>query len=378
MKAKSIKGISTEEIKIELNNSLSEGLKPTLAIVFISVTQEWEAVRDLLDKEKIVIFGATTDTEFTEQGIGDKGIVILLLNLNPSYFKVILNEIEKDSGLESGNQIAEVGITAFSNPAFIISGAHIESPVELIVKGIVEKSGIDIIIAGGMCGSIETFEGTVFTNKSSSSMGMLSLILDRDKVDVKGIAVSGWKPVGTEKTITKYIEPWVHTIDNKPAMDVIQKYIGGEIMEDDDSEKIIRLNSTYPLQIKRKSGGPAMRPTLLFNKENKSVFIGGPIKQGDVFRFSLPPDFEVIETVIKSAQDIKETELPDADAMIVFSCVGRLESLGPMASKEIEGLAETWGKPMAGFFSLGEFGKVDGGIPEFHGTTCSWVALKEK
>jgi small ligand-binding sensory domain FIST len=44
----------------------------------------------------------------------------------------------------------------------------------------------------------------------------------------------------------------------------------------------------------------------------------------------------------------------------------------------LEGLAGTWKKPMAGFFSLGEFGSVAGGKPEFHGTTCSWMALKEK
>jgi class 3 adenylate cyclase len=38
----------------------------------------------------------------------------------------------------------------------------------------------------------------------------------------------------------------------------------------------------------------------------------------------------------------------------------------------------TWNKPMAGFYSLGEFGKVDDSPPQFHGTTVSWVALKEK
>ncbi len=70
--------------------------------------------------------------------------------------------------------------------------------------------------------------------------------------------------------------------------------------------------------------------------------------------------------------------MPDADALIVFSCVGRLGSLGPMVSAEIEGLAATWNKPMIGFFSLGEFGKVDDSQCEFHGTTVSWVALKEK
>ena len=49
-----------------------------------------------------------------------------------------------------------------------------------------------------------------------------------------------------------------------------------------------------------------------------------------------------------------------------------------MAEDEIKGLAKTWEVPSAGFFSFGEFGRVQGGKPEYHGTTCSWVALKEK
>jgi len=74
----------------------------------------------------------------------------------------------------------------------------------------------------------------------------------------------------------------------------------------------------------------------------------------------------------------KETELPEADVMIIFTCIGRIITLGPMAEDEIKGLAQTWEKPTAGFFSLGEFGRVEGGRPEYHATTCSWVALKER
>jgi len=47
-------------------------------------------------------------------------------------------------------------------------------------------------------------------------------------------------------------------------------------------------------------------------------------------------------------------------------------------SEELEGLASTWDKPLIGFFSMGEFGKLDDDQPEFHGTTVSWVAIKEK
>jgi small ligand-binding sensory domain FIST len=122
-----------------------------------------------------------------------------------------------------------------------------------------------------------------------------------------------------------------------------------------------------------------MRPTLLANLEDQSILCGGIVENGDVFRFSLPPDFEVIDKVIESSIEIKKNKMPDADALIVFSCVGRFASLGPMINYELEGLTKTWHKPMIGFFCLGEFGKAErGDKAEFHGTTCSWVALKEK
>ena len=43
MKAKSIKGKSTEEIQSALQQSMADGFKPTLAIVFISKSQDRKA-----------------------------------------------------------------------------------------------------------------------------------------------------------------------------------------------------------------------------------------------------------------------------------------------------------------------------------------------
>ena len=44
MKAKSIKGKSTEEVKTALENSMEDGFKPTLAIAFISKSQDRTAI----------------------------------------------------------------------------------------------------------------------------------------------------------------------------------------------------------------------------------------------------------------------------------------------------------------------------------------------
>jgi len=61
MKAKSIKGKSPEEIQNALAESVSDGFNPTLAIVFLSVKQDRNAVCKILDKENIAVFGATTN-----------------------------------------------------------------------------------------------------------------------------------------------------------------------------------------------------------------------------------------------------------------------------------------------------------------------------
>ena len=374
MKAKSIRGSSVEEIQSELRLCMTDDYKPTLAFVFLTKIEEIDAITAMMDVTSISIFGVSTSQKFCEQGIEEEGIVVLLMDINPKHFKIIVKDFDAATAYATACEIGTVGKEMFNHPAFIISTADLRTPGEDVIRGIVDKAGIEVPVIGGASGEPINFLGTVFTNHSKSNFGMISLIIDEDKIDVKGVAVSGWKPVGTEKKITKSEGIWIYTIDNEPAIDVIRKFLGKEMLEIDKLEGL----DSFPLQIQRKGGKPMMRPIVLWNNDNKAIMVGGPVEEGAVFRFSLPPDLEVIDTVIASTKTIKENELPEADAMLVFSCVGRLSSLGPMLDSELDGLAATWNVPMAGFFSLGEFGKLDDTRPEFHGTTVSWVALKEK
>ena len=378
MQAKSIKGKSTEEIKNALQQSMADDFKPTLALVFLSAVNEIETVCSLLDKNGIAIFGASTFAEFTEQDAENSGIAVMLLDINPAYFKIVLKDNGEGSGYEIGRHIGEAGTKTFTNPAFIISTANYKIPGALIIKGMVEKAGADVTIVGGKAGEMINMEAKVFTNTQSSGNAIISLILDQDKISLKGMAASGWKPAGTEKRITHCIGPWIYTIDGQPAFDIVKKFLGTDILEDKNKEGIVKLNIIYPLQLYREGGSPYMLPILLANTEDNSVMLAEAVPEGSLFRFSMPPDFDVIDMVIKSSLEVKEKEMPDADALVIFSCIGRLGSLGPMASAEVEGLAGIWNSPMIGYYSLGEFGRVANGKPEFHGTTVSWIAIKEK
>ena len=379
MKAKTIKGTSVDDIQLALSASLADGYKPTLAIVFISVKQDREAVSRLLNDKGIQIFGSTTSGEFIGSEISQGGIVIMLLDINPEYFKVLFMETGEQTTLENAKQIGLAGKNNFTNPAFIIASGWLTQDGENIVEGITNGFGADVIIFGGMAGDDLVLDGPlVFTNNQSSSKGLLALIIDEDKIQINGIATCGWKPIGTTKTITKSEGNIVYTIDDKPALDMILKYLGVDYDFDSGKEIVTQLGALYPLQMEREGLAPVMRTAMFANRIDRSLICAGNVPQGAKVRFSLPPDFDVIDTVVAECTDLKNEMQNEADAVIMFSCISRYLSFGVMTSEEIERIANVWNAPLIGFFSYGEFGKSKNGKHEFHNNTCCVVVLKEK
>ena len=379
MKAKIITGNSTDEIQAALDESTKDGFKPTLAIITLTRIENTENIRSIFDSNGIEIFGITTAQKFTHKGIESDDIVAMLMDMKPENFSIVLNDFGNSSAYEAGYKAGITGKNLFVNPGFIISPIDFKMSGDELIRGLTDAAGMDVPIMGGVAGNPKDLSGILFTNSSSSKGGLVALIIDRDKILINGLAVSGWKPVGTTKKITKSEGSWVFTIDDEPAMNVIQRFLGDEIISSTNhANGLLPTDLGYPLQFQRAAGNVIMKPALFFNTVDRSVMIGGEVKEGELFRFSLPPDFDVIDKVVESTRTIKEKHMPEADAMLIFSCVGRLGTFGPMITSEIEGLAATWNKPMLGFFSLGEFGKLDEGPCEWHGTTVSWVALKEK
>ena len=108
MKAKSIRGSSTEEIDIALKQTLAAGFKPTLAIVFLSVKQDREAICKLLDRAGIAIYGASTNGEFTDEGITKESVAMLLLDMNPDSFTILFSEYPEKKYRKTTQVMAQV------------------------------------------------------------------------------------------------------------------------------------------------------------------------------------------------------------------------------------------------------------------------------
>ena len=385
MKAKTISGNSPDQLGAALRECMNDGFRPTLAIVFISVKQDREAVSALFRGAGIDMIGATSAGEFIEAHESGGGIVAMLLDLDKSRYRILFQEIGNHTLQSTAQRLMESAYESFANPAFILlstyhSGQGTTIDGESLIRYLEEIAGPGLNLFGGMAGDDITFEGTyVFTDSQVTDYGVAALVLDESKVSFRGMALSGWKPIGISRTITKSDGTLVYTIDDQPAFETYLRFLG---VDPASVKSQINFFSTeaihYPLQLEREGREPMMCNPIGYDEEKGALIFESKVPTGTSFRFSTPPDFDIVETVLGKAEALKSETGEGAEALLIFSCAGRLSALGPMAQQENDGLHAIWEAPMAGFYTYGEFGRALNGKHEFHSTTNSWVALKEK
>lgn len=378
MTAKSIKGNSAEEIRAALQQSMVADFKPTLVIVFLSLHVDRKSVSKIFDDEGIPIFGATTNGQFIDEETKSAAIVVLLLDIHPEYFYLSFEEFPEKNYREKTRAVAKKSLEQFARPAFLIASSNTETDAEELLLGFEDIIGKHVNVYGGGAGDDYTFsEQFVFTNKKESNRGIVVLVLDEDKIKIKGRATCGWNAVGTVRTVTKSEGNHVYTVDDIPVLDLTAKYGGIQNVTPENTGLILEIASTFPLQMQREKGDPVMRPGLQIDWNDRSFYCSGSVPQGSKVRFSLPPDFDVVDKVINGVEELKSTEMSEADAVIVFSCAGRQVALGPMIQEEMEGVKNVWNVPMVGMFSNAELGRATGGNLEMHNLTTCVVAMKE-
>lgn len=367
------------EIEAALQEIITDDFVPTLGICFISKSVDRSAISDILDKRDIRIFGCTTNGEFTDEQTEKHSAAILLLDMNRDHFEIYFEEYPDKNYRELARSFAQKAKEKFSVPAFLLGTSNSSADGEEILRGIEEISGLEVNAFGGAAGDDYSFSETfVFTNNRDSNNALVTIVLDESKVEIKGIATCGWKAVGTERLVTKSEGNHVYTVDDQPVLDLTAKYGGIENVKPENSNLLVEIAANFPLQLQREKGDPVMRPGLVVDWSDRSFYTSGTVPQGSKVRFSLPPDFDVMDKVVNSVENLKATEMPEADAVVVFSCAGRILSLGPLMSQEIEGVKRVWNVPMAGMFSNAELGRATGGKLEMHNLTTCVIALKEK
>ena len=362
---------SVEEIEPYLQRVCQEGLAPTLAIVFSSVAHPMDEVKAAFARSDLEVFGASTDGEIVNDEIHEGSIAVMLLDMGRDAYGLSLFDGEGKSSMQVGQDVAEWARTVYDNPALMVMSAGLHADGEQIVNGITDTMGREVPLFGclsGFSSGIPTVETFVFSASQVLSNGVVALVFDRNVIELQGIAASGWKGIGTPKTITKAEGNMVYRIDDEPALDIYNKYLN---IGDDPT-----LAREYPLLLIRDDGSFVMRAVMLVN-EDKSITYGGSVPEGAKVRFSMSPGPEIIEHAVEQMAEFNQ-KIPRADAIVLFSCAARYVALGPMVEDEISRVRKLWNVPLAGFFTFGEIGPGLEGRCDFHNNTLVPVLIHEK
>ena len=385
MRAKSIKGNSVEAIQVALQDCMLDGFQPTLAIVFISVKQDRKAISELLHQNQIDVFGCTSCGEFTGDHHSDGEMVMLLLDIDRQYYRLLLVE-GKDTTVEAAaSTLAEQALHQFRSPTFLLSCTGVFADGEYfdgdtLVRVLVDQLGRDCVFFGGMAGDDWAIKNSyVFTTQQESGHAIAALVFDGDRVTLQGIATHGWKPLGLSRKVTKSIGSKIYSIDGQPAVEMYLKYLGMEKKNGDENFDLFKdLSIHFPFIARRKDGETIIKSPRSIDRESNALVMDIEMEEGSEFYFTIPPDFEISDEIIAEADEMKKSLDSQPDALLIFSCAGRPPVLGPLTVMENEGLAKVWELPMAGFYTYGEFGRTRNGQQHFHSAMCCWVTIKEK
>lgn len=361
---------SLGQLEAGIRGALKQGKTPTLGIVFCSVVHQLNELGKLFAKYNIDLFGATSSGEIANEKVYEESITVMLLDIDREYYKLKIFDAQGITSYRTGQDVAELAKTVFERPAFMIVSAGLHADGEQIVKGIIDEMGYQVPLFGGFAGDDLRMQGTfVFSTSQVIPNGVVALIVDRNAIELHGMAVSGWKAIGTPKTITKADGNVVYTIDDQPALEVYKKYIGVTGISADHT-----LAAEYPLFLEREDGSSVLRAAMLVN-EDKSMVYAGTVPEGARVRFSMPPGFEVVECAVEKFSTFNQ-QIPRADAVVLFSCKARHLVLGPMVEDEISAICKLWNVPLVGFFTYGEIGPNSAGRCDFHNDTLSLVLIQ--
>jgi hypothetical protein len=180
--------------------------------------------------------------------------------------------------------------------------------------------------------------------------------------------VRGWTPASPIYTVTRADGRILHEIDGEPAADWYRRLftLDGELAP------LPETANRFPLILE----GPPERQGLYrslraFDEPPGAVTLWGEVRTGDHVRLGMGNDQSLVSTAAELAGG-------NADAAILWSCVGREQVLGERAGDEIAAIHRGLGEvPLSGFFSFGEIGPTPGGSLAFYNHTAVLVLLSE-
>lgn len=217
-------------------------------------------------------------------------------------------------------------------------------------------------VVGGYAGH-NALDCFVSFNEKITSDGVVGIEFEGEFLKASCYSHLGWQPIGKEMTITKVDGLRVYTIDNIPAYQVYQKYLGLNTFGDFSSAV------EYPLLANRQGFLIAGTPHVHY--QDDSIAFAAELFEGEKVRLSFGDVGRISEDIARLCQEIRQYPV---ESIFVYSCESRrgfLQELSKIETEPLQKIANT-----SGFFTYGEF-YYNGSANQVLNATMTVVVLAE-
>jgi hypothetical protein len=321
------------------------------------------------------VMGCSTAGEIMGDTVADGSVVVAVARfattrLTLAYERVSDPTQSYDAGLALGKQLTsrEPDIVA----AFVLSdGLRVNgSP---LVAGLVDGTGGEAVISGGLAGDGERFGRTWVLVDGEPRPGYVAgVALAGPDIRVGCGSQSGWDSFGPERRVTRATGNVLFELDGQPALELYKKYLG---------ERAAGLPATallFPLAVRAPGADERqlVRTILAVDEATQSMTFAGDVPEGSRVQLMRAHLDRLVDGAQAAALD---TGAPGDSLAVAVSCVGRRILLGARTEDELE--ATLTGLPagvaLVGFYSYGEVSPIVAGTCDLHNQTMTLATFWE-
>ena len=222
------------------------------------------------------------------------------------------------------------------------------------------------VFGGGACNpDITPIANAVFSKGNGfSERGIVFLLLGGSDLHTYSTFISGWQPIKRKFKVTKATRDVMYELDGEPAFNIYKKFLNI-----DNNEQFVFNSVEFPFLV-NDDGLDVLRCAVAVN-DDYSIVVTSDIAEGSDVSFAFGDPETILSSIMHDGQKIAEFR---PEAIQTFSCAARKAFWGENVSKEtiqFNGVA-----PTSGFYTSGEFLRVNGVVRIFN-STLVFAAMRE-
>jgi hypothetical protein len=327
------------------------------------------------------VLGCSTGGQISGDEVFDDEIAGVSLAFDHTNIRLVHEEAtDADTSFECGVSIGRklqaqdlAGIFVLSD-GLSVNGSR-------LVAGITSVVGNDVPLTGGLAGDGDAFGLTVVGADFAPRPHVVAAVgFYGNAVRIGHGSAGGWDQFGPRRRITRSSGNVLYELDNEPALDLYDRYLG------DEADGLPSTGLLFPLRIYDPAHPEQdiVRTILAVDRSARSLRFAGDVPEGWVAQL-MRGNFDRLaagaaEAARAAQASLEAAEYRGDEVALIVSCIGRRLLMGQHTVDEVEAADAELGGQVArvGFYSYGEISPHHAsGVSQLHNQTMTITTISE-